>query len=452
MKPGYGLQLVQSQRLSLTPELRQAIMVLQMNALELTEFLRTQAEDNPLLEVQEESRDETLPDLSERADDEYYPQYQDLPYTASRPARDEGYSPAYERFIETRVSLRRHLLSQLGLIPLTQREYEAAEYVVGNIDDNGYLVLGEDEIALSSGLPVQLVSRVADIVRTLDPPGVGARSLKECLLIQAKAKALGPLALAVIERHLEDLGAGRYKKIANEERVRLKDVLSAREIVLSLDPKPGSQFSVDKPAYVVPDVLVERDGDQIRVRYNDKAVPSVRCNTYYIRLLESGDLDARSYLQDRLHRARSLMNSIEERRSTVLRVVSSMVAHQRRFFVEGHNQVCPLTMREIASELSIHESTVSRSVSNKYIGTPFGTFPCKMFFSPRVGSQEEDVSQYAVKKRIQELVLHEDPQKPLSDQDIAEVLSRSGVKIARRTVAKYRANLGIQPSNRRMKS
>jgi len=446
MKPGYSLQLLQSQRLSLTPELRQAIMVLQMNALELTEFLRAQAEDNPLLEVNEDSWDESLPEpeiLQEPSDpaldESYFPQ-------------EPRYSDARERLTETRISLRQHLMSQLGLMPLTEKEYDACEFVVGNIDDNGYLVASEEEIAISSGFPVSLISKVSEIVRTLDPSGVGARNLKECLLIQAKDRAESPLVLALIERHLEDLGAGRYKKIAKEENVPLKDVLAAREVVLSLDPKPGSRFSTQKPGYVVPDVYVEREGDRLLVRYNEKAVPRVRYNAYYMRLLESGDADTRAYLADRLRRAKALVGSIQERRATMLRVMNCLISHQKRFFTEGPLQVRPLTLREIASELSMHESTVSRSLSNKFIGTPFGTFPCKMLLSSRVQSNGEDISQHAVKKLVQEMVMAEDPRDPLSDQQIAENLSRLGLKVARRTVAKYRAMLGIQPSSRRRKA
>lgn len=453
MKPVYGLQLVQSQRLSLTPELRQAITVLQMNVLELTEFIKAEAEANPLLEVTDESRDEPLPEPSELTIEEYLASAGEGAYYARYPksnlSRGDYLTPAYERHVTSRPDLRNYLLSQLGLMRLTKREYEASEYVVGSIDNNGYLVASDEDIAEASGFSSGLIGRTVEIVRTLEPLGIGARSLRECLMIQAKARKVSPFALLVIERHLEDLGAGRYKKIAKEHGVPLREVLDARDVVLSLDPKPGSRFSPDNPVYVVPDVMVERDEDRVVVHYNDKAIPSIRWNTYYIQILKSGDLEARAYLQDRLQKARSVMNSIEQRRVTVLRVIECLVRRQDRFFKEGLAQLQPLTLREVASELSVHESTVSRSTSNKHISTPFGTFPCRVFFSPRVQAYGKDLSQHTVKMRIQEMTESEDPQNPLSDQDIADGLSQSGIKIARRTVAKYRATLGIQPSGRR---
>lgn len=453
MKPVYGLQLVQSQRLSLTPELRQAIAVLQMNALELTQFIKAEAESNPLLEVVDENRDEPLPNPADLTIEEYLASAGEgayyTRYPKSGPSMGEYLTPAYERCVANRLDLRQHLLSQLGLTRLTEREYEASKYVIGSIDTNGYLAASDEDIAVASGFSSDLIRRAVEIVRTLDPSGVGARSLSECLLIQAKANEVSPLALLVIERHLEDLGAGRYKKIAKEHNVPLRDVLDARDVVLSLDPKPGSRYSADNPVYVVPDVMVERAGNHIAVHYNDRAIPSIRWNKHYIRILKSGDLEARTYLQDRLQKARGVMNSVEQRRVTVLRVMECLVRRQERFFREGPAQLQPLTLREVASELSVHESTVSRSTSNKHISTPFGTFPCRAFFSPRVQAYGKDLSQHTVKMRIQEMTESEDPQNPLSDQDIADSLSQSGVKVARRTVAKYRAALGIQPSGRR---
>jgi RNA polymerase sigma-54 factor len=451
MKPGYGLELVQSQKLALTPELRQAIMVLQMNALELLSFVRQQVEENPLLDLTEDPQEEALPEPPDPTDEEwlaYFCDSSDAGMGSEREVR-EGRFPPYEAFVQRDASLKDHLFAQLGLLEITPDEYELGEFIIGNLDDNGYLRCSPAEISLVMGRPKWKVEAMLRSIQRFDPPGVGARDLRECLATQARALGVGPVVSGIIDGHLEDLARGRYRKIAKEMRVSVQNVMRARDAVLRLDPKPGAQFSCNAVTYVYPEVSVRRTGEQLAVSFNDGILPHVRWNSVYRRLLTAGEPEARAYLHEQLRRARALLRSIEQRKVTMLRVMDCIVSRQADFFHEGPGHVGPLTMREVAQELGMHESTVSRCVSNKYVDTPFGIYPCKTFFSPKVRSTGEEVSQYIVKKIVQALIQSEDPRDPLVDQEIMEELYKRGVHVARRTVAKYRAQLGIQPSSRR---
>lgn len=451
MKPGYGLELVQSQKLALTPEIRQAIMMLQMNALELLSFMRTQVEENPLLDLLSDPQEEALPESSDSIDEEwlaYFCDSSDLGIGSQREPR-EGSSPPWEAFARRGVSLKDHLLAQLGLLVLAPLEYEIGESIIGNLDDNGYLTCTPVEIALAKGVPKGKVLQVLETVQAFDPPGVAARDLRECLGMQSRALGLDPLVAKMIDEHLEDLARGRYRKIARDMQITIKNVMRVRDMVLRLDPRPGARFSSDAVTYVYPEVSVRKMDGQMVVLYNDSALPRVRWNSFYRQLLLAGEPDARLYLTEQLRKARTLLKSMEQRRTTILRVMECVVSRQSVFFNEGPGHLSPLTMKEVALELGIHESTVSRCVSNKYVDTPFGLYPCKAFFSPRVPSRDKDVSQYIAKNMVQSLIQAEDPRHPLADQEISDELAKRGVHVARRTVAKYRTQLGIQPSSRR---
>jgi RNA polymerase sigma-54 factor len=426
-------------------------MVLQMNALDLLTFIRQQVEENPLLDITPDPQEEGLPDSLDPVDEEwlsYFCDSSDLGMGAVREPRDNQTVP-YEALAEGRVNLKEHLLSQLGLLQITADEYELGEFIIGNLDDNGYLRCSRAEIAAATGRPKWQVEAMLRSIQGFEPTGVGARDLRECLAMQVRAIGADPLVTGVIEGHLEDLARGRYRKIAKEMRVTVRDVMKTRDVVLRLDPKPGSRFSSEGVTYVYPEIAVRKAGDRLTVSFNDSALPRVRWNSFYRRLLTAGEAEARSYLLEQLHKARTLLRSIEQRRDTILRVMNCVVSRQAEFFREGPERIGPLTMKDVAEELGIHESTVSRCISNKYVDTPFGVYPCKMFFSQRVRSSGADVSQYVVKKIIQNLIQSEDPRNPLADQEITEELSARGVHVARRTVAKYRAQIGIQASSRR---
>ncbi|HHY11397.1 MAG TPA: RNA polymerase factor sigma-54 [Firmicutes bacterium] len=458
MKPAYGLELVQTQRLVLTPELHQAIMILQMNAQELSELILEEAEKNPLLDLVDE-REEKLPDDTVEDEEDwvaYFCDSSDLGLGQRVTRRSSG--GAREDFISARcspvepdVSVRAHLLSQLGVLHLSQKERNIAQFIVGSIDDNGYLRSTVNEIASATSSQKNQVESVLKTIQKFDPPGVAARNLSECLELQAEAKGLNELALHIIRDHLDDLGQARYTKIAQSSQVSLKQVLRARDSIVKLQPKPGSVFSGGHVTFIVPDITVKKIDKEFVVILNDSALPSIRWNSYYRKLLLSGEQDAKSYLVQQMKKARFLLKSIEQRRITISRVMESIVRRQQRFFLEGPGHLEPMILKDIADELDIHGSTVSRAISGKYVDTPFGVFPCKMFFTPGVESYGQEVSQYNIKKLIEEIVCNEDPGAPLTDSQIAESLGRQGVEVARRTVAKYRSQLGIPPSNRRKK-
>ncbi|MGE5580016.1 MAG: RNA polymerase factor sigma-54 [Bacillota bacterium] len=451
MKPAYGLELQEAQKLALTPEVRQAIMVLQMSALELTSFIRQQVEENPLLEMVFDPHEESLPESSDPQDEELLACFcdsSDLGPSMSSRTR-ENPVPLYEVFAEDRPGLREYLSAQLGLLNLSPEEHLTGELLIGNIDDNGYLRSSPEEISRVTRLPLEKVEGVLAAVQSLDPPGVGARDLRECLLLQARAARCDAVVIGVIDGHLGDLAAGRYRKIAKEMGTSVQEVMKARDDLLTLDPKPGARYSSESVKYVYPEITVRREASGITVTVLDSALPRVRWNPFYRRLLEAGDKDARTYLQEQLRKARSLLRSIEQRRETIVRVMECVASRQAAFFREGPAHLEPLTMKDVAQQLGLHESTVSRCLRDKYVDTPYGVFPCKSFFSPKVRTDDRDVSQYMVKRLIQTMIQAEDPGRPLADQEISAELSKRGMHVARRTVAKYRSQLGIKPSGRR---
>ena len=452
MKPGYSLELVQTQKLVLTPELRQAIMVLQMNVQELSEFMLSETEKNPLLEVTDERHHEVSTDVTEDEEDwiAYFCDSSDLGLgqRISHQAREE-FTPVYQGLPERGETIREHLTSQLGLMHLNKKELALARFIIGSIDDNGYLGSSMPEIAVATGSTMEQVESILKTIQSFDPPGVAARNLRECLELQAQSRGLGDLPLRIIRHYLDDLGQACYSRIAQEEQVSLKDVLRARDSILRLDPKPGAMFSQGHVTFVVPDIIVKKLGDDFVVILNDNVLPSIRWNSYYRSLLSRGEHEAKTYLTQQARKAYFLLKSIEQRRMTISRVMESILRRQRRFFLEGPAHVEPMTLNDIAEELEIHSSTVSRAISGKYVDTPFGVFSCRMFFSPGVESGGQEISQYNIKKAIEEIVNNENPENPWTDNEIVELLAKEGMDIARRTVAKYRCQLGILPSNRR---
>ena len=458
MKPAYGLELIQTQKLVLTPELHQAIMILQMNVQELSALIAEEVENNPLLDLVHDTT-ERLPEHSSEDEEDwiaYFCDSSDLGLGGRATGRssdgrlDAYCAPGYV-CAQANLSIRSHLLSQLGVLYLGHKEQSIAHFIIGSIDDNGYLQATVGEIASATASTSEQVEDVLKLIQKFDPPGVAARDLRECLELQAQAKGLSRLALQIIRHHLDDLADGRYTRICQSTNASLKQVLRARDSIVKLQPKPGAAFSAGHVTFIVPDITVRRIDDEFVVIPNDSALPSIRWNPYYRKLLTAGEQDARSYLVKQMKRARFLLKSIEQRRLTISRVMETIVGRQRRFFLEGPGHLEPMTLKDVAHELDIHDSTVSRAVSGKYVDTPFGVFPCKMFFTPGVESYGHEVSQYNIKKMIEQMIRSEDSGNPLTDSQIAHGLSRRGVEIARRTVAKYRSQLGIPPSNRRKK-
>lgn len=454
MKQEFGLELVQTQKLALTPELRQAITILQMTSQELLEYVREEAEKNPMLEAVDE--DDTA--LSKEAVDEvldddwimYFVDASDPGVTqrASLSSKDDV-TVLYENAVIPGTSLREHLIDQLVLSQLDGFQRKIAEFVIDSLDDNGYLRSSSAEIARCCGATDEEVERVIVVLQSFDPPGVCARSLRECLHIQAACRGYPHLVMTIIEKHLEDLAAGRYTRIAQECKVPLREVLAARSLILRLDPKPGATYSKSAVSYVIPDVSVKKVAGEFIVMINEGSYPKIRLSSEYKQMISGSDDATREYLVEQFKKAHSLIRGIEQRRLTILRVMECIVKKQRKFFESGPGNLEPMTLRDVARELGIHESTVSRAISNKYVETQYGVVPCKLFFGGKVASHEKDVSIDTVKRLIRDIVKNEDPSNPLSDEHLVMELAKKGIRIARRTVAKYRSCLGIPPSNKR---
>ena len=483
MDLGHKLVQQQTQKLIMTPELRQAITVLQLSATELAEFLTEQAQSNPFLEIHEEAARPVAPTLEtgrestregERFDldwQEYFHDCSDLGFVP-RPERDldrEREGRSVEAYVAEAPTLQDHLRLQLHLSSLGGGDRRIGEYLIGMLDENGYLRTSLEEAARALGVSVPDVERVHRTLTTFDPAGVGARNLAECLRLQLEAlsaerrrTAVGELAGQIIEGHLEDLGAGRLTRLASVLGVPAKLVQEAADFIRTLDPKPGRRFATPNDIrYIIPDVIIERvDGDYV-VIVNDSAVPRLGINRYYRRLLEDGGTagtadraqlgEARAYLESRLNSALWLVRAVEQRRRTLYRVTETIVNLQRDFLDHGLRRLRPMSLKQVAEIIGMHESTISRATSNKYVQTPQGTFELKYLFSSGVAAagQAGGISSEGVKKHIRDLVAREDPGQPLSDEALARLLGQRGIKISRRTVAKYRDEMGLPPSSRR---
>ncbi|HHV78737.1 MAG TPA: RNA polymerase factor sigma-54 [Firmicutes bacterium] len=455
MKMSFGLNLQQTQKLIMTPELRQSIMVLQLNALELSQYIRQEVLENPLLELKEPV-DEGLSTESGQESEQF--DWEKFDWEAhfnktSLPVREAYEAPQIESFTTKTPTLEEALLSQLRLVCTTDEEYQIGRFLIGNIDDNGYLRCDVAEVSERLHVPVEQVEEVIQIIQTLEPVGVGARDLKECLLIQLDYLGIeDPVVRRVVESHLKQLAEGKYQKIAAALGVSVQEVQKAADLIRTLDPKPGRRFAgSDEMIYVIPDVIVEKvDGDYV-VLVNDSYLPRLGISAFYKGMLQrSTDEATRTFLKNRLDSALWLLRSIEQRRLTMYKVAQCIVDMQREFLEFGVKHLKPMTLKQVAQYVNVHESTVSRAINNKYMQTPRGTFSMKFFFGSGVeGSGGDSVSAKAVMRIIQDAIKGEDCSKPYTDKQLQELLLRRGLQISRRTVTKYREELGIQSSSRR---
>jgi RNA polymerase sigma-54 factor len=469
------LSLRQTQRLVMTPMLQQAIQLLQLSTVELQELLQKELQENPLLEEappedvptpeaeREAPRTEAAP---EAATSEVGSEVPDLPFDISEVMfgppeerslvqQEEHEETRFENFVGTPTSLADHLGEQLRLTVVEPDVRAAAEEIIGNLDDDGYLQATLEEVAAKRGLPLAVVERALALVQGFDPVGVAARDLRECLLIQLRdpGRALpgDPLAIEILEHHFDALQRCRYPEIARALKVEQERVLRAVQEIAALEPKPGRRFAPLDTRYVVPDVLVKKVEDDFAIILNEDGMPRLRINSYYRSVIgrEQGD-EARRYVEDRLRSAVWLIKSIQQRQKTLYKVTNSIVQFQREFLDKGLPYLRPLSLRDVAEDIRMHESTVSRVTTSKFVETPQGVYPLKFFFHSGIAkTQGDEVSSVSVKKMIEDLVAKEDAAKPLSDQDITRILREQGLTIARRTVAKYREELGILPSHQR---
>ncbi|HHW43597.1 RNA polymerase factor sigma-54 [Desulfofundulus thermobenzoicus] len=470
MRLGYGLNVEQQQKLIMTPELRQAITILQLSSLELSMYIEQQLEENPLLELREEDaeRDQELVESlegqkveGERAGEQYDLDWEEYFQDSSdlglpRVEKDpEPPATSYENFLSQAPTLMEHLLFQLHLSKGVPGSEIIGEYLIGNIDEHGYLRTTVEEVAAALEVDVPAVEETLKLIQTFDPPGVGARTLQECLLIQVEQLGIkDPLLEKIIRDHLMDLGRGRYNRLAQQYNVSVQEVQRVADIIKTLDPKPGRNFSsANDVRYVVPDVVVQKvEGDYV-ILVNDVSLPRITINSTYRSVLnqrDSCDSQTRRFVESKLNAAAWLIRSIEQRRLTLYKVASCLVELQRDFLDHGVKYLKPLNLKQVAELVGLHESTVSRATSNKYIQTPQGVFEMKFFFSSGVNNDAGTMtSAESIKKMLEEMVASEDPKAPLNDQQIAEIFRQRGIRISRRTVAKYRDELGIPPIRQR---
>jgi len=472
-------QLKLSQQLVMTPQLQQAIKLLQLSRMELMDVVREELEENPVLEegqetpedkaqseeeLAAENTDEAAPEALKEiegdgdgmADIDWktYLESYSLGGTTADSYEDDEDRPSYENLLTKKPSLTDHLMWQLGLSRLENREREVAAEIIGNVDDDGYLQVSIEELSAQIGCDPQQAEKVLSAVQDFDPPGVASRNLQECLLKQVEQLGMTEDAVGIILRdHINDLENRRYQVIARCLQIPLDDVFSAAKFISSLDPRPGSQFGQEDVHYIIPDIFVYKISDEYIVVLNDEGLPNLRINSFYRNALsgaEQLDEKAGEYIQEKLRGALWLIKSIHQRQRTIYRVTKSIVKFQRDFFDRGVEHLKPLVLRDVAEDIEMHESTVSRVTTNKYVQTPQGLFELKYFFNSGINTTGGDsVASESVKSKIKEIITAEDARKPFSDQKIVEILRDQGIDIARRTVTKYREMLGVGSSTQR---
>ena len=464
-----------AQQLIMTPQLQQAIKLLQLSRLELLETISQELESNPLLEEgadaesevedsgedrpsanREESVSEVTIDEKTKEDfdwENYLGEYSSG--SKARMEREEVRElPALESRLVRRPSLDSHLFWQLHLSNLEEAQKEVGTLIIGNLGRDGYLKATLAEIAEMAHCEEDFVEQVLHLIHEFDPIGVAARDLQECLYIQAKnLKLEDDLVMEIIENHLHDLETRNYHAIVKATARSQEEIQGAIDIITGLDPKPGRAYDEDEVQYISPDIFVYKVDNEFVILLNEDGMPKLRISTFYREALsKDGKVteQAREYIQSKLRSAAWLIKSIHQRQRTIYRVAESIIKFQRDFFEKGIAHLKPLVLRDVAEDLSMHESTISRVTTNKYMHTPRGVFELKYFFNSSIGSFSGGaVASESVKERIRQLVQNEDPRKPYSDKAIVEKLRDENIDIARRTVAKYRELLGILPSNLR---
>ncbi len=450
MKLGYELTIEQTQKLSMTPELIQAIQILQFNNQELSDYVQNELLENPVLEA-EKSYDAQEVDIREKIREADYEE-ESFRQWEYRPDDDDDYT--YEQYVYEEDTLTDYLLSQLQFSKLTDQKAAIGRYIIEVIDDNGYLTMSVEEISEAVGADIDAVEEALSFIQTFDPCGVAARNLRECLIIQFAAKGLLTDEIEyVIENMLEELADNKIAHIAKTLGIKNQEVQQIADLIKTMEPKPGRVFSSGEATrYVVPDIIVEKINGEYQVTNNDTSMPKLMVSSYYNKLSEEAERDEElnKYLTDRFNAAVWLIKSIEQRKQTIYNVASAVVKYQQDFFDNGEKSLKTLTLKQIADEVGVHESTVSRSINGKYMQSPRGVFELKYFFSSGVsGGDGTGVSSNSVKSIIKEIIAGENPQKPYSDQDMVEILKDKGIDISRRTVAKYREGMNILSSSKR---
>ena len=465
----------------MTPQLQQATKLLQLSRFELEDLISRELQENPALEetageeaekreigAEEEKVEEPRPEPSremaatEKIGTLDWQEYMDTHSNAIHGSLTEGSSshddgegpPSWENTVTKKTSLEDHLEWQLHLSRFTEREEAIGLYIIGNLDDNGYLALSLEEVCQATGCAAEEAESVLKRIRFFDPVGVAARDLRECLLVQLESVELAQsLAARIASDHLSQLETKRYEKLSRELGVSVDEVVAAAHLIASLEPKPARGFEEEEAHTIIPDVSVEKVGDEYVVLLQDEGMPRLRVSALYRRLAgnkEEHVLQAREYLQEKLRAATWLIKSIHWRQQTLYRVTQSIFKVQRDFLDHGVSHLKPMVLKNVAEDIGMHESTVSRATASKYVHTPQGIFELKYFFQSGVkAGNGQDMASETVKEKIRGIISAEDPRKPHSDQHIARLLGQETIDIARRTVAKYREAMRILPSSKR---
>lgn len=465
------LSLVQNQRMSmvLAPQLRQSLELLQVPMLELRTLVRQELEQNPTLEEQllegeqieiepainapeEEAAFKDEFDKLAKLDDEfkdYFNQNQPRGPSSEEAARRQFFLDS----LTQPESLQQHLMDQMSLAVVTPDERQMGELLIGSINEDGYLTATLEDLSTSTGFAAEALRDVLNLVQEFDPVGVGARDLRECLLIQLRRLGKADELPGILVRdHLEELGARRFPDVARAVKVSVDQIHEATRLIATLEPKPGRIYAADNTSYVLPEVMIQKVDDEYAVILNNDQIPRLHISEHYRQLMadENTPAEVKNYIREKVRAGMFLIKSINQRQQTIYNIAKEIITVQREFFEHGISHLRPLTMAEVATVLGIHETTVSRAIANKYMQTPRGTFEMKYFFTP--GYRNADgvsVSNKTIKDTIANLVAEEDPAHPLSDQVIVEKLKEKGLQVARRTIAKYRDELKILPSHLR---
>jgi len=473
---GHGLHQSQNFALQqiLAPQLQQSLLILQTPLLELRNLVRQEMETNPVLEeLPDESRPDERVGTEPSEENNFKEEFDELASLDEEwrdyMAQSSSYGPegarrsqeAKERrqfffdSIPVQETLHQNLIGQLNQTALNAKDRKTAELIIGNIDDNGFLQSTPEEMALNSGIPKEDFEKILPLIQSFYPPGVGARDLRECLLIQMQREGKEKsLEYKIVSEHMDDLGKRRFPEIARHIGTDVEEVQKAANRIARLNPRPGQVFAAAPQNYVLPDVTVEKVDGEYQVILNDEQIPHLRIsNTYKDIMAQSNNgRDVKDYVRDKIRSGKFLIRSIHQRQQTISNIARQIVDRQRDFLEHGPTHLKPMTMGEIADAVGVHETTVSRAVSGKYMATPQGVFEMKYFFAPGYQTATgESLSNTSVKEAILDLVKHEDGNAPLSDHEIVEILSERGIPIARRTVAKYRTELNILPSHMRRK-
>ncbi|OFZ78656.1 MAG: RNA polymerase sigma-54 factor [Bdellovibrionales bacterium RIFOXYD1_FULL_53_11] len=484
-----------SQQLVMTPQLQQAIKLLQLSRMELSEVINQELVENPILEETAESaegestasREEGEagaqdPEGEQRRDEEasmkeapkedqlVTGKEDDFNWESYVEEFNSSYSPApsmkevnedlpsFENILTKTTSLEEHLMWQLSMATFSEQEKKFGQLIIGNLSDDGYIKADFAELAREAGMELEDAEETLKLIQNFDPVGVASRNLQECLMAQARfMRPRQPLVEKIIETHLGELERKNYHAIARAEDTPLEKVIIATKLILELEPKPGRSFHANDTHYITPDIYVYKVGGEFVIVLNEDGMPKLRISPYYKNILSSAKKDGnkmtKEYVQEKLRSAVWLIRSIHNRQKTIYKVTEAIVKRQRDFFEKGVQHLRPMILKDVASDIGMHESTISRVTTNKYVHTPVGIFELKYFFNSSIGAADggDSLASEAVKEKIRQLISKEDPKNPLSDQRLAELLKTDNIDIARRTVAKYREMLGMLSSGKRKK-